>query len=369
MKKDVLIISNSLRSTVNFRMWMVDRMIKEGMRVVIAAPFEGLHPVDTCSIRYVNYSMNRKSVSLLDNLKLALIYLRLLRLGRFDMAICYTVKPALFIPVLFSFSKVKVFSVFTGLGSGFLKAKNSIFFRRLVRFLLIFSKSIVVLNSDDKNFFIKKVGVKSDKISVLPGEGVDMNYYRYSSPVQGNSLDFLFIGRLIKDKGVNELLASFKKVFDTSDKRFTLTIIGDIDRGNPSSLTLSDVSSFSSMEYIRYISETDSIEKYMAQSDVFILPSYREGLSRAALEACSTGRACVFSAVPGLSELVDHGHNGFLVTPGSVESLASSVIDILNRDYKTVVLMGIRSRDRVKSVYDLDSVYESFQSIMIDNEV
>jgi glycosyltransferase involved in cell wall biosynthesis len=369
MKKSILIVSNSLRSTIRFRMWMINRMVEEGASVIIAAPFEGLSPVDTHLVKYVNYSMDRKSISLFDNLKTVLTYVKLLKLKKFDMVICYTAKPALFFPLLLSLSKVEVFSIFTGLGSGFLKAENSILVRRISQFLLMFSKSVVVLNSDDKAFLINKVGIRASKVFVLPGEGIDINHYRYSQPVKKNELHFLFIGRLIKDKGVNELLCASKKIHDMGGKKFILTIVGDIDSGNPSSVPPSKILEFSNTDYIRYIPETSSIERYIEQSDVLILPSYREGLSRAALEACSIGRACIVSKTPGLIELVDNSYNGLVVRPRSVESLASAMMDILSRDYREIVLMGKRSRAKLKNKYDLDSVYESFKLIIKDNDI
>jgi len=349
-------------------MWMINRMVEEGSSVVIAAPFEGLSPVDTHLVKYVNYSMDRKSISLFDNFKIILAYNKLLKLKKFDMVFGYTTKPALFFPLLLSLSKVEVFSIFTGLGSGFLKIENSILVRKIAQFLLIFSNSVVVLNSDDKDFLIKKVGVRSKKIFVLPGEGIDINHYSYSQPIQKNELHFLFVSRLIKDKGVDELLCASKKIYNMGAKKFILTIVGDIDSGNPSSILPSKILEFSNIDYIRHIPETNSIERYIEQSDVFILPSYREGLSRAALEACSIGRACIVSKVPGLVELVDNDYNGLIVSSRSAESLVFAMMDILSRDYKEIELMGRRSRAKLENKYDLDSVYESFKLVIKDNE-
>ncbi|MDC1509787.1 glycosyltransferase family 4 protein [Oceanospirillaceae bacterium] len=362
--KNILIISNSLKSVFRFRMWMIARMAENGYKIVVAAPFEGISPVDTGSIIYVNFDVERKSISLFSNLILMYKFFKISKIRKFDIAICYTVKPALFFPFIFFMSKTKVISILTGLGSGYLKIKNSKLLLQMAGFALNLSNLVVVLNASDKNVLVNRVGITSSKVFILPGEGVDLDFFKYSCPVQKSKINFLFIGRLIKDKGIFELIYASKKLHDIYNKDFSLTIIGDIDSGNPESLSLSEVVSFSNLNYIEYVRETNHIEKYIEKSDVFVLPSYREGLSRSLLESCAIGRACIVSDAAGMLELVDHGVNGLVVESGDKELLAVSMLNFINMNYEDIILMGRKSAARLKGKYDLDHVYAEFEQVI-----
>ena len=362
--KNVLIVANSLKSVFRFRKWMITRMAENGYKIIVASPFEGISPVDTSSIVYVDIDFQRKSVSPINNLILMYKFFKISKITKFDIALCYTTKPAIFFPFIFSMSKTKVVSIFTGLGTGYLKIENSKLLLKMAGAMLKLADLVMVMNASDKDILINKAGIIAPKVFTLPGEGIDLNDFKYSCPEQKSKINFLFIGRLIKDKGIFELIEASKKLYDVYAKDFILTIVGDVDFGNPGSLSLSEVEIISNLSYVEYVKETSNIKKYIEKSDVFVLPSYREGLSRSLLEACAIGRACIVSDVAGMSELVSHKVNGLVIESGNNKSLTLSMLSFVNMNYEEIILMGRKSKSRLEGVYDLDSVYAQFEKAL-----
>lgn len=362
----VLILSNSLSSTIRFRKWILDRLESQGHQIFIVSLEDVKPPISSNSnIYYLNISLDRKSTSIFNNIKLMYSFFIISRRLRPDLSLLYTTKPALLAPIVQYFLRIPTISIFTGLGSGLInigKLKKVIFL--LIRALLSFSNSIVVLNQWDKAYFNKKVHIPLEKIFILPGEGVDPEFFMYQQPKPSPMLNFLFIGRLIRDKGIYELLDASKQLNCTYKGRFKITIIGSLDDGNPTAISDFDLCNIKKNDYIDYIEHVDNIEMHIENSDIFILPSYREGLSRSLLESCSIGRPAIVTSVPGLIELVEDNVNGFLCPPRDSEKLYSVMEKAINLDKFELLKMGRESRKIIVGHYDLDSVYSKFINIL-----
>jgi glycosyltransferase involved in cell wall biosynthesis len=362
----ILILSNSLSSTIRFRKWLLDRLELQGHQIFIVSSEDIKPPISQNSnIQYFNIHLDRKSKSIFNNVKLMYSFFTISKSLKPDLALLYTTKPALLAPIIYFILKIPSISIFTGLGSGFIhisKLKRLLFF--LIRATLSFSSAIIVLNRQDKAYLNKVLHIPLKKTYILPGEGIDVNFFMYQQPIPSPVLKFLFIGRLIKDKGIHELLDAFQQLHCSHMGKFRVTIIGSLDSGNPTTISSLDLDNIKNLNYIDYVKHTDSVEKYIRDSDIFILPSYREGLSRSLLESCSIGRPAIVTNVPGLAELVENGINGFVCAPQDSEQLYVLMKKVINTDRLDLLKMGMESRRKVVGCYDVDSVYNKFIKIL-----
>jgi len=363
----ILLIGNSLKSIYRFRYWMVKKLVSDGHEVVIACPFDvDLYPNQE-KISYINIHLDGKSTSLVSNLLLIARFARIAFKVKPELSLFYSNKPALFAPIAFKLIKTVTVSINTGFGSGFLMLKgNLIILNKVFNFFYSFADYIVVLNKTDYVYMTDLVKLNSDKVKILPGEGVDLEEFKYNNPERNcNVIKFVFVGRLITDKGVKELIKASQLLYKKFPGKFKLTVVGSRDAGHPKSINDHDMSLIRNSDYIEYIPYTDNISKILVRSDVFVLPSYREGLSRSAMEACSVGRPLIVSSVPGIVELVNNGVNGFLCNPKEHVSLYQAMSNFFDIDAKTIVDMGRESYSMVSNRYNIDAVYKIFNCDII----
>jgi glycosyltransferase involved in cell wall biosynthesis len=343
---------------------MLRKLALEGQEVVIACPFDvELYPKHH-NISYINIKLDGKTISVFNNLSLIARFVRIAFNVKPDMCLFYSNKPALFAPIAFKLIKTNTVSINTGFGSGFLMLKsNPKILNKIFYFFYSFANYVVVLNDSDYAYLINSVKLKSHKVVRLPGEGIDLKRFKYNNPERDMSVvKFVFIGRLITDKGIKELIKASEMLYKKYPEKFKLKIVGSIDIGHPKSISDQYLDTVKNLTYIEYISHSDNISKILFDSDVFVLPSYREGLSVSAMEACSVGRPLIVSNVPGLAELVNNGVNGFLCNARDHSSLYEVMKKFMKINKNFILEMGRESHSLIANNYDCDSVYKVFKN-------
>ena len=213
-----------------------------------------------------------------------------------------------------------------------------------------FATKIIFLNSDDPNDLSKTTLFSKKKIEVLGGIGIDLSDYPYSKPNLDSPMRFIFVARLLIEKGVYQLIDAIKLVRKKYDF-VELVILGGIDEENPASLSEEEVNNLSRQEIITYPGEVNNVSKWLKDSHVFVLPSFREGLPRSTQEAMAIGRPILTTDVPGCRETVEDGENGFLVSVFDVENLAAKMIWFIEHPDK-IEKMGIISRQMAEENFD-----------------
>ena len=253
----------------------------------------------------------------------------------------------------------EVYTLIAGVGSIFL---NDTVKTRLIRNIIIMeyrvalrnSKTIFFQNNDDLLVF-QRCKMISDKqrVEMIPGSGVNIDWY--SMMPMPNVFGFLYIGRLIRDKGIYEYLEACRSVKKTYPNIRCL-LVGPFD-SNPSAFTVLQLQSYIDEGIVEFFGEQDDVRPYFAQCSVFVLPSYREGIPKTVLEAMACGRAIITTDVPGCRDTVDNGIEGWVVPAKDTEALKKAMYDsILNP--QAVITMGINCRKKATDVFDVRIVNE-----------
>ena len=241
--------------------------------------------------------------------------------------------------------------------------------KKLIRMMqvLLFKISIplldrlIVLNKDDKKDIQVTYKIKCKNVSVLGGIGVDLKEYPFSLPVE-YPVHFIFIGRLLVEKGINEFLDAAEYLQEVNDD-VKFSVFGEVDPENPGGVNLDRLRKLQDKGVIDYPGAVNDIPKRLAESSVFVLPSYREGMPRSTQEAMSSGRAIITTDVPGCRDSISNEVNGLIVPPRD----AGSLIKAMNRfvsDPCLVTKMGKESRRLAEEKYDKDVVNKKLLSLV-----
>ena len=360
----VLVFSSLAFSLINFRGKLLEEMRKAGHEVIAVAPDDDYRvrvKLNDIGVEFRTVKMARTGLNVLADLRTIGDYVSLLRKERPDAVVAYTQKPIIYGGIACRIAGVKRFyALMSGLGYLFSEAASGRhilkrLFCRLYRSGLKGAERIFVFNSDDRPDMIAAGIVDpSAPIVEVPGSGVDLDRYIHA-PLPDGPLRFLMIGRLMKDKGVWEYAEAAASVASHHpDARFSL--IGRVERDNPTGLQESDLERLQRDYPVEVIPETDDVPAFLAQSHVFVLPTYyREGLPRTILEALAVGRPVITTDTPGCRDAITDGVSGFLVAPRDAPALAQAMQKLI-ADPALVQRMSDEARRLAETVYDVRKV-------------
>ena len=336
-------------------------MIKHGHSVVGCAPNANSEIQDTLAkmgVEYKNIPLNSTGLNPLQDIKAIYAMITLLKKEKPDIVLSYTIKLVLFGSFAAWFTKVPgIFSMITGLGYAFtgrdLKRRIvAAIIRSLCRTCIRINKKVFFQNPDDLKFFEYAGFLKEPEQAILiNGSGVDLDYF--CPELLPESISFIMIARLIKDKGVIEYIEA-ARLIKRQYPHILFRLAGLIDK-NPASITKEQLNVWIEEGIIDYLGWLNDVRPAIAASSVFVFPSYREGMPRGVLEAMSMGRPIITTDVPGCRETVINGVNGFLVPAQNILSLAFAMQYFIN-DSNLVSIMGKQSRLIAIDKFDVNKV-------------
>lgn len=219
-------------------------------------------------------------------------------------------------------------------------------------------------NNDDLGLFTRSRLVSGNKCKIVNGSGVNLEKFRYYEP-DTEKIIFLFVGRLLRDKGVYEF-AEAAKLLMQEFTNIEFWIIGGYD-SNPTAVSKEDITSWHDNGYIKYLGRQDDILRYYQQCSVFVLPSYHEGTPRTNLEAMAVGRPIITTDAPGCRETVINKRNGFLIPVQDVSALVEKMKYFILNPIR-ISEMGLESSKLAAEKYDVNKVNDSIIDFMLNNK-
>jgi glycosyltransferase involved in cell wall biosynthesis len=330
-----LLVANTDWYLYNFRRALARRLQQSGYDVTLVCPpgpyVDRLRNMGfTCEL----FDFPVDKLSLLKELRVLLGLVRLYRRERPDIVHHFTIRCVLYGSIAARIvGQIPTVNALTGVGHVFTDAgMRARLFRRAVGFLyrhfLTSGKSHAVFqNRDDMKLFVDGAMADATRSHLIPSSGVDCSLFRRlreRNGPPGHTASVLFASRLIREKGVNEYLDAARMLRARGvPVRFLLA--GDIYEQNPSSLRRSDLDAIRQEGLVDVLGHVDDIRTVLENTDVVVLPSYREGCPRILVEAAAMGLPIVTTDVPGCRVVVEHGVNGFLVPPRDAGPLANAI--------------------------------------------
>lgn len=359
-RKRIAFVHNSARYLGLHYIELIEEYLAKGWDVFCVCPDEPHGKRWSADVSFRNVTLDRRSVNPFKELSVVYQLYRVFREERPDVIVNFSIKPVIYGAVAAKWASIaSVYAMITGLGHSFLAGGR---FGRMLSFAVTSSYTLTLplnrlvffQNPDDCDLFVAKGMMSREKACILPGPGVDIDHYVPSGDLcKEGHVTFLMVARLIYDKGVREFAAAAERVAAKAPG-LRCALLGPYD-DNPTAIDEAEVSTWTDRGTLEYLGATDDVRAVLTEYDVFVLPSYREGLSRSALEAMAMGKPVVTTDVPGCRETVQDGINGFLVPARDSEALAEAMLRFVEQP-ALVMSMGEASRRIAKSRFDVRRV-------------
>jgi len=343
-----------------------------GFAVVCVAPRdEAVQPLESMGVTCVDLQLSRRGMNPLGELRALWQLYGIFRRLRPATVLNFSIKPAIYGSLAARYAGVpRVCSMITGLGYVFLgdgpvRRVLAGAVGRAYRHALAANRAVFFQNPDDQAYFVARGMIPEARTVVLPGTGVDTEAFAPAAGSAAPGTRFLLVARLLLDKGLREYAAAarlLKARYDTVH----FSILGPYD-DNPSVIERGELEQWVREGAVEYLGEADDVRPFIRDCDVFVLPSYREGLPRATLEAMAMGKPIVTTDVPGCRETVRSGRNGYLVPPRSAAALAEAMSRFVEEP-GSITQMGAASRRIVLERFDVNIVNTTITDIIAAGE-
>lgn len=357
MNRTILVLTNNIAGLYNFRKEVMKALVDKGYKVAISIPEDSdkaeFFREIGCEIILTEF--NRRGTNPIADLKLLLTYRKMLIQKKPTAVLTYTIKPNIYGGIAARLCRVPQLANITGLGDA---VENGGLLQNLTTWLYKFGVSrayrIFFQNESNRNYCISKKIVGEDSI-LLPGSGVNLQHHVYQEyPANDGKIRFLFIGRLLRDKGAEEYLET-AKVIRRKYPETEFQIIGSIE-GDYQQM----VDELVNAGIIRFLGRQFDVRPYIGTVECTIMPSYHEGMSNVNLESAANGRPVITTDVPGCRDTVDDGETGIIVKAKDSQSLINGVERFLSFSYEKKRQLGINARKKVEREFDRQIVVDAY---------
>jgi len=375
MSPKAIFVANTGFSLFNFRMPLMQYLAERGWNVIGIANDEADYgsKFEKSGFRLINLSIDHKGRNpfkdIAFTIKLAAIY----RNESPDLVHHFTIKPVIFGSLASKFVNIpSIINTITGVGyifqkGGVIKHLSLL----LYKISLMGRPKVIFQNTNDYELFHSNGLIKKDQAHVILGSGINISEIRPGKTNKNNSnIKFLIVARMLWSKGIAEFVSAAKKVLKQfPETKFIMIggVSGGGSAGNPDAIPDRWLHAVTDCENINWVGRLtfEEVIQHIEQCSIFVLPSYREGLSRSLIEAAAKGKAIITSDTPGCREVVKNGVNGFLVPTKDVDALADCMFKLIRKPH-LIKKMGNERRKIAVELFDEQKVFEKTARVYID---
>lgn len=373
-RKKIIIIGTTASNLFLFRKDLIISCQKNNIQVyafVSEYNEDWIKKIQKLDAEVITYTLSRGGLNPINDIRSVSELVKKIKNINPDIVFSYSAKPVIYGSIAAKIAKVsQVFGMLEGLGYTFTdQPEGQSFKTKIIRnvqvllYRLAFPclDKIIFLNPDDPNDLIHKHHIKTKEIQNLGATGLSLEDYPYSvaptTPVK-----FLFIGRLLKEKGIYELIEAMRLVKAQYPQAY-FTILGEIDKENLGALKQQQLDDLVYEKLFEYPGYVTNIKDWITDSSVFVLPSYREGVPRSTQEAMAIGRPVITTDVPGCRETVVDGLNGFLIPRWNPQVLAQKMCYFIEHPEK-INEMGLASFKIAQERFDAEKINRKLLKII-----
>ena len=360
--------ANSAWNIANFRAGLIQGLQRAGWQVVaLAARDEHVGRLESIGCRFVETPLRASGTHPAEDLRLLRRYREVLGELRPNVFMGYTIKPNIYGSIAAHRLGIPVVNNITGLGSALIGSRWLAWVaRRLYRHALCRSHNVVFENEDDLNFFVGSGLARREQTRRMPSCGIDLRAFALAPlpPLgPGEAMRFLMVGRLLRDKGVVELVQAMR-LLRQRGVAAECSLLGFLDVANPSAISRRQIDAWQAEGLVRYLGSSTDVRPHIAQAHCVVLPSYREGVPRALLEAAAMGRPLLATDVVGCRDAVDDGVNGLLVPARDAAALAHRMGWLATQSHDRLQAMGREGRAKIERQFDEQAVIEQYATLL-----
>ena len=303
---------------------------------------------------FENLVIDRRGVNAFSELGLLRRYRELLNRVNPDVVLTYSIKPNIYLGFLCGRRKTPYIANVTGLGSSLQSGVGQRIMMRLYRMGLKHAATVFFQNESNRDVMLKHHLV-SNHYDMIPGSGVNLSTHRFEPyPDRELPICFLTIGRIMKEKGTDELLTA-ARIVKKHYPDVSFRLIGFFDGDYQEKVEQAQAD-----RIVEYCGHQDDVHAYIRQSHAIIHPSYHEGMANAVLEAAASGRPVIASNIPGCKEAFDPGISGLPCEAQNAQSLADAIMQFIQLPYEKKAAMGKAAREKMEREFDREIVISKY---------
>ncbi|TYB33251.1 MAG: glycosyltransferase family 4 protein [Flexistipes sinusarabici] len=356
----ILIINNSITSLINFRKELIQQLIESYYDVYFTVPEvlqnDQVQELISVGANYIQSYIQRRNINPYFELKALFEYKRIIKEIRPDLILSFTIKPNVYGSYIAQKFKIPIIVNITGLGSGFNNNSIKPLVKKMYKYACKNASFVFFQNEDNYNYFINNKLAEKAKSKIIPGSGVNLEKFKPMKKTKDDGITrFLFIGRIMKEKGIEEYLEAAQYISDNySNVEFQ--ILGPYEEEKYRDLIFNLNNS-----KIRYLGKSDDVRKEVKEVSCIINPTfYPEGMSNVLLEGAAMGKPLIASNIPGCKEIVEDGVNGYLAEPKNTQKLIEKIEQFLKLSSSEKEKLGKAARQKVEENFDRNIVIKTY---------
>lgn len=358
---NVLIFSNHPAYTYNLRKEVIEGLVNEGYNVTLVVPHgKEVEHFKNIGVKLIDIKIAERSTNPFIDLKLCIKDIKILREETPDVVLTYATKQNIYGGMAARLTRTPYIPMITGLGTamenpGLLQKIASTLYKMGIKG----AKALFVQNRAIHNK-LKEFNMIHSPVYMTPGSGVSLERHPYAKyPNENESIQFLYIGRIMKDKGIFELLEAAREI----KQRYPAVTFKIIGHGNLKE-DIAKVEAADREGIIQYLGKQSDVRPYIRESHATILPSYHEGMANVLLESAAAGRPILASKVPGCKETFDEKITGFGFEARNPESLVKTIAQFIELPYNLKRDMGIAGREKMENEFDRTIILNMYIQII-----
>jgi len=351
----ILILANNDVGLYKFRKELLIELIKEN-EVYISLPYGDFIPeLEKLGCIFVNTAISRRGTNPITDLKLLIQYKQIIKEVKPNIVLTYTIKPNVYGGIACRLAKVPYIVNVTGLGTA---VENEGVLQKITLFMYRIAlkrASIVFMQNKENEEFFRRKRITNNNSKLIPGSGVNLQEYSLLEYPPEDNINFLFIARVMKEKGIEEYIDAAIHI-KAKYPQTAFHVLGFCEQDYKNKLN-----ELHDKGIIYYHGMQNNVRKFHRQSHCTIHPTYYpEGMSNVLLESAACGRPIITTNRSGCKEVVENGINGYIVQEKNSRDLIRKIEEFLNLNFESKKNMGILGRQKVENEFDRNLVVNSY---------
>ena len=360
----ILILTNKDVGLYKFRKELLEEFKNNNYDVFVSLPDgELVKNIKALNCHFIETDINRRGTNPLEDIKLYQRYKQIIRDVKPDIVLTYTIKPNVYGGLACQKYHIPYLANITGLGSALENpGPLQLLTKNLYKLGLRKARTVFFQNEDNQDFMINN-GVVKGEYELLPGSGVNLKQYSFSEYPEDKTINFVFVGRMMKEKGFGLYLDAAEIIHQKYPD--TIFHICGIKEEN----YFDRVQKLVDEKVCVYHGNVEDMKSIYDQMHCVVHPTYYpEGMSNVLLEASACGRPCITTDRPGCKEIIEDGYNGYIVRQNDLDSLIEKIEKFINISYTDKKQLGINAREKVEKHFDRQIVVDKYMEKIKDYE-
>ena len=354
----ILIVGTDMMNIYNHRLELIRKLLSLDYKVIVAAPRGGEEQaLIKMGVKFIDTHVDNRGTNIKNDLKLLKDFVTIIKKEKPDVVLTFYTKTNIYGGLACRLTNTPYIENITGLGSAVAKGGTMQKLMIMLYGMAVKKAETVFFQNNFNEHFFKDHHIRVRRSIMLPGSGVSLKRFEPLVYPDDQTIEFLFVSRVIKEKGIEEYVEAAKKI-KVKYPATLFHVVGPAHKDYEEYLRQAQDAGI-----IKYHGKTFDVMPYLRRSHCTVFPSYyAEGMANVLLESASSGRPIITTSCPGCGETVDDKVSGFLVKEKDVDDLIEKLESFITLPYQSKKKMGLAGRKKMEKEFDRNIVIDAYVS-------